>query len=278
MVTRTTQRSAPKPAPARVKRAGDAEKNAAEPTARRASKAGSGSTVRAATKPARGPAAKRPGKSGPARGRSAPAPTAIEVLRGDVLNFKRERILQEASSLFYERGYMQTTMDAIAERMGATKPFVYYHFQSKVEMLEEICERATADALAAAEQALVEPDTPPRSFEAFLRAFIRAALKNHEFVAVYFREEFSLPPAARDRINAMRRKISRRLRDLIADGVASGDFEVDDPGVTALVIAGMASYAFAWYRDSGRLGLDEVVEQIARMALRTVGASPAGAP
>jgi len=200
--------------------------------------------------------------------------SAIEELRGDVLNLKRERILREAAAMFYQRGYMQTTMDAIAERMGATKPFVYYHFASKVEILVEICERATADALAAAERALSTNASPSGKFEAFVRAFTREAMANHEFVAIYFREESSLPEDARVRINAMRKKISHRLRDLLATGVASGEFEVDDPGITALVVAGMSSYAFAWYREKGRLGLDTVTEQIVRMAMKVVGTRP----
>lgn len=201
--------------------------------------------------------------------------TAIEVLRGDVMNFKRERILQEAAALFFERGYMQTTMDAIAERMGATKPFVYYHFESKADMLVEICERATAQALEAAERALALDGPPTLKFEAFVRDFTRVALSNHTFVAIYFREEFSLPEAARARINQMRKALDRKLRGLIAEGAASGDFDVDDPGITALVVAGMSSYAFAWYRDTGRLGLESVVEQIVRMAVRMVARAPA---
>jgi AcrR family transcriptional regulator len=209
--------------------------------------------------------------AGTARATPARPQTAVQILRDDVLSFKRERILQEAAALFYERGYMQTTMDAIAERMGATKPFVYYHFQSKVEMLVEICERATAEALAAADQALSVEAPPLQRFETFVREFTRVALKNHAFVAIYFREEFSLPPEATERINQMRKTINRKLRTLLTEGRAQGDFEIEDPGVTALVIAGMSSYAFAWYRDKGRLELEHVTEHIVRMALKLVG-------
>jgi AcrR family transcriptional regulator len=229
---------------------------------------------------ARTPRARARTAAPPSRPPRADLRSGIEALRGDVLAFKRERILQEAAALFYERGYMQTTMEAIAERMGATKPFVYYHFESKTGMLVEICERATAEALAESERALQVEGSAARRFEAFVRAFTRTALKNHEFVAIYFREEFSLPEATRARINQMRKTLDRRLRALLAEGAASGEFDVDDAGMTALVVAGMASYAFAWYRESGRLGLEEATEQIVRMAVRTVAArtTPTRAP
>lgn len=191
-------------------------------------------------------------------------------LKDEVMNLKRDRILYEAAALFYERGFLQTTVDAIAERLAATKPFVYYHFESKVDLLVEICERGTGDALAAIDEALEGGGTPLEKFERFVRAFTKVALKNHEFVAIYFREEFNLPAEAMARIRAMRKAINRKLRSLLAEGVASGDFDTQDPGLSALVIAGMSSYAFAWYREHGRLDLEKVTDHIVQMALKMV--------
>lgn len=215
-------------------------------------------------------------RGGAVKTATARKPSAFESLRDDVLNLKRDRILYEAATLFYERGYLQTTVDAIAERLGATKPFVYYHFKSKVDLLVEICERATGDALAATDQALANQGTPLEKFEAFVREFTRIALKNHEFVAIYFREELNLPQDATDRIRVMRKSINRKLRNLLAEGMASGDFEVDDPGMSALVIAGMSSYAFAWYREQGRLDQEKVTEHIVQKALKMVRNSSPG--
>ena len=42
------------------------------------------------------------------------------------------------------------------------------------------------------------------------------------------------------------------------------------------MIAGMSSYAFAWYRDKGRLDLEHVTEHIVQMTLKLVRKS--GAP
>ena len=196
--------------------------------------------------------------------------SVAEALRDEVLNLKRDHILREAAALFYERGYLQTSVDAIVERLDATKPFFYYHFSSKADLLVEICVRATSDALAATEQAVSQGGAAGDRFVAFVRGFTRSALENHNFVAIYFREEFNLPSEATSRIHAMRKTIDRRLRTLIADGVEAGEFEVPDSGIAALLVAGMSSYAFAWYRDKGRLGMDSVVDQIVQMALKMV--------
>lgn len=201
-----------------------------------------------------------------------------ESLRDDVTTLKRERILREAAKLFFEYGYLQTSVDAIAERLGATKPFVYYHFNSKADILVEICERSNRDALAAAESAMSAQGSPRVRLEQFLREFTDVVLKQHQLVAIYFREQISLPKDAADRINHMRKLIDSHLSSLLREGIDSGDFLIEDPRMGALVIAGMSSYAFAWYREQGRLDQKEVTNRIVKMALKLVSASPSHRP
>ncbi|MFO1376347.1 MAG: TetR/AcrR family transcriptional regulator [Steroidobacteraceae bacterium] len=197
-------------------------------------------------------------------------PVARSALRDELFNMKRDRILAEAATLFYEQGYLPTTVSAIAKRLGVTKPFVYYHFHSKVDLLVEICERATRDALVAIEKAASMNVRPLEQYESFVRAFTSIVISNHAFVAVYFREELNLPVESAARINAMRKAINRRLVDLLTRGVRAGDFEVEDPGMSALMITGMASYAFAWYRGRGRLDPGTMTDEIVRMAIKLV--------
>lgn len=210
----------------------------------------------------------------------SPAKTAAgadrrgDSLRDYVTTLKRERILQEAARLFFEQGYLQTSVDAIAERLGATKPFVYYHFSSKVDILVEICERSNRAALAAADNAMSSRGSPRVRFEQFLREFTDVVLRDHQMVAIYFREQINLPADSAARINQMRKSIDERLTALLIEGIESGEFQIEDPRIGTLVIAGMSSYAFAWYRDDGRLDQQEVTDRIVRMALKLVSAAP----
>jgi len=52
----------------------------------------------------------------------------------------RERILRAAYALFYRKGFSRISMDAVAERAGVTKRTIYYHFQSKDEVVAEVLE------------------------------------------------------------------------------------------------------------------------------------------
>lgn len=188
----------------------------------------------------------------------------------DVRELKRDRILQEAAQLFYERGYAQTSVEAIAERFNATKPFVYYHYASKIDLLVEVCIRATSDALQAVESIDNESSDPETRLRAFVAAFSEVALRNHQFVAIYYREQATLPDATANEILDMRKSIERRLARLLEDGVASGDFHVTDVRMTARLILSMASFAFAWYRHGTEAELQDVVHKIEENAVKLV--------
>ncbi|MCG8489977.1 MAG: TetR/AcrR family transcriptional regulator [Sneathiellales bacterium] len=49
----------------------------------------------------------------------------------------RKRILEAANSLFYAEGIRAVSVDLIAERSGVTKKTIYYHFDSKDDLVAE---------------------------------------------------------------------------------------------------------------------------------------------
>ena len=77
------------------------------------------------------------------------APVVVHDIREAVSHLKRERIIAAAVDLFYSKGFGNTTLDAVAERMNVTKPFIYSHFKSKGELLAEICARGISASLEA---------------------------------------------------------------------------------------------------------------------------------
>ncbi len=50
----------------------------------------------------------------------------------------RDRILDAALALFAEKGYEATSMREIAEQLGMTKPALYYHFDSKEDIVRAL--------------------------------------------------------------------------------------------------------------------------------------------
>lgn len=198
---------------------------------------------------------------------------AGETLWDEVAGVKRERIIMEAANLFFERGYMQTTVDAIAERVGATKPFIYSHFKSKIDLLVAICERSNQDVLVVARKVSAQHLDATEQLAAFVREFIDVVLAQHHYVTIYFREQIHLPAVDAKRIANIRKQIDKKLQEILTKGKNEGVFQFDDLAMCSLVIAGMLSYAFAWYREGGRLSHEQIREHMLVYVLRVVNAA-----
>ncbi len=50
----------------------------------------------------------------------------------------KQRILQTARELFATKGVQQTSLQEIADRLGITKPALYYHFTSREDLVRSI--------------------------------------------------------------------------------------------------------------------------------------------
>ena len=193
-------------------------------------------------------------------------------IKDEVAALKRERTIAAAVELFYERGYENTTLDAVAERLGVTKPFIYAYFSSKAELLAEICGRGISSSLAAVDNALARGEGPTATLQILSENFVASVLDNQKHIAVLTREEKNLDPADYARINEKRRQFDHRLTALLRQGVEAGEFDVADPHLASLAIGGLVSWAYVWYRPAGRLSVPNLSAEMAKLILALAGA------
>ena len=74
----------------------------------------------------------------------------------------KERILETALELFAQSGYLGTSMNDIAKKLGITKAALYKHYTSKQEILDRIVERMNKMDYERAEEYKM-PETEPNS-------------------------------------------------------------------------------------------------------------------
>lgn len=209
-----------------------------------------------------------------------PAPSVREArgvtfsIRDQVIAFKREQIIEAAVDLFCENGYKQTTLDAVAKRLDVTKPFIYYHFEDKEKILEEICRRSIVRSNEALADALTTKGSPIEQLYSVTRTLTRSALEARLYTAIFFREQKNLSEEARVPLYEQHRAFDAMLTKLLKAGVRAREFVIEDPALASLAIAGMIGWAFNWYRPWGRLSPDEICDKMAAMVLRMVGANP----
>src|SRR5438093_9111596 len=77
------------------------------------------------------------------------------------------RILDEAQVLFSERGYVGTTVQQVADKLGITKAALYYHFpQGKAEIFVELLRRHLRRLHQGLERAVRSGETARERLEA----------------------------------------------------------------------------------------------------------------
>lgn len=104
----------------------------------------------------------------------------------------KERILEEALKLFAQSGYMGTSMNDIAAKLGVTKAALYKHYTSKQEILDNIVERMNQMDMERAKKY----EMPEGNMEEVVDGYKSTALdKIKQFTKVQFlhwtEEEFS---------------------------------------------------------------------------------------
>lgn len=88
----------------------------------------------------------------------------------------RARILAVALKLFAEQGYAGTSIRDIAQALGVTKAALYYHFDSKEEILHALTEPVITELRGLAERASADPaPAPERLLEAMVDILSRRA-------------------------------------------------------------------------------------------------------
>ena len=142
-------------------------------------------------------------------------------------------------------------------------------------MLAEICSRGIRASLDALNRAVASEGSASDKLQTLARDFMLAVMVNQAHIAIYNREEKHLSPEDGEAINGMRREFDRKFCALLNDGVASGEFVVDDVQLASLAIGGIVSWSYVWYRPEGRLSQAETADRVADLVMALVQCKPA---
>ena len=193
-----------------------------------------------------------------------------------VYEFKRELILHVACEQFYSRGYNATKIDDIADALSVTKPFIYYHFPSKIDILAQVCGRTTTMARALAEAAARDSTSPAARMRKFVREFVFRVIAERKFLAVYFREAKHLPEEIQASLLEDRRVFHTALSKLLETGRRAGEFHFIDRSITNQTLTGMGAWIFNWYSPEGLRSPEEVADIIVDLVMAMLRAEPQG--
>ena len=181
----------------------------------------------------------------------------------------RDQIVDAAARLFSLKGYEATSLDDIAGDLGTARSALYYHVAGKAE-LRALIQVKRARMLADEAEAIARGGG---SAAEKVAAFVRAHLHHFErfFPESRMWTQITTAPAVQDAVSeavhAEQKRIDANLREVIRTGIAAGDFRETDVSVAALGVIGLCNYITTWYRPDGRLGISQVADVFAPMAV-----------
>jgi AcrR family transcriptional regulator len=161
---------------------------------------------------------------------------------------RRERILDVATGLIAERGYAETSVDALARAAGVSPPVLYDHFPSKLALYEAVLDSHFANLRAIWARfppAELSDESVAASFDAWF-GYVEA---NPDAARILFREPSAAEAAA------VHRAVSERSRALVlrplahTPGAASLAASSPDLEMTWVVLRGVLQGLALWWVD-----------------------------
>lgn len=177
----------------------------------------------------------------------------------------RERILLEASRLFRHHGYAATTLREVADAAGIKAGSIYYHFESKEQILGEVLDKGIQAVIAAVRERV---EVLPKG--ASSRAKVAAAIEGHlwgllhhgDFTSANIRIYGQIPLPAKNRHRKVRREYADYWDALLDEALSRGELR-RDIGVTIarLFVIGALNWTVEWYNPQ-KGSFDGFVKQI----------------
>ena len=163
--------------------------------------------------------------------------------KGDI---RREKILETAEKLFFEKGFDHTSVQDILDELKLSKGGFYHHFPSKEAVMAEVCERRILSQLEQL-QTQLQADTirPIGKLNMILARVNLLECDTAEFAALMLKTCY-LDMDVRVRVQmqtTIREKLREPLADVLEAGAADGTFFVRSCEQTSRIVLRIAADA-----------------------------------
>jgi AcrR family transcriptional regulator len=176
---------------------------------------------------------------------------------------RREGILKVGAEVFGELGYHRTSLEEIADRVDLTRAALYHYFPSKDVLLSACLEYGAEQAISRLQQ--VFESTVGQSADARLAALIQTQLtiinSDSREVSRLFLNPMDWPETFRSQVKRMRDRHDKFFRNVISDGIASGEFNCIDVEVAHHCLHGAINYSAVWMRPQ-RTGMAKSIDHM----------------
>ena len=181
---------------------------------------------------------------------------------GDEPQTGRQRVLEQAAWLFQRQGYRETTLRDIAAASGMKAGSIYYHFDSKEQLLDAVLEtgieRITAEFVEAART--MPPGTPARErLRRHVLAHLEALYEHGPFTTSHVTVFKSAPDAVKALGVPSRDAYEQLWADLLDRFAADGLLRPDvDLALQRILLLSAANATLDWFDRNGPRTIEDL--------------------
>jgi AcrR family transcriptional regulator len=172
----------------------------------------------------------------------------------------RARILDAAAETLLTEGYSGAGLRDIAARANMSVASLYYHFESRDALVEEVLRvgrQLISDAVDARRAELGPGAGDLAHIRAMMRAHVESLAEQGAYTSAAMRLLGTAPPELHSRQLEAVREYGDLWRDLIAHGQKSGEVRSGlDPSAMRMFVIGALNSIPDWYRAGGITGPD----------------------
>ncbi|WP_026758455.1 TetR/AcrR family transcriptional regulator [Sediminimonas qiaohouensis] len=198
---------------------------------------------------------------------------AIKQSDDDLSKSERTRrsILATAARLFRYEGYYATTMRDIAQESGIEAGSIYYHFQSKDQILSEVLDLGVRQLYEKVREivrmAKTNPEDFRKTFALLIETHLTYLLTESDFTSANIRNYPMLPDEARAPHRDLRASYAGVWSDFLNEAKRSGQLR-SDISVTVIrqFILSAMNWTVEWY-DVDRYSVSILAERMSKLIL-----------
>lgn len=177
---------------------------------------------------------------------------------------RRYQIIKTAASLFATNGYYSTSLDEIARAVGIKKPSLYYHIDSKQQILREIV-RGIIEPLEEITTLSKSSLSPREKIKYIINTFVELHTERKECTAIYLNELKFLDRKSRNAIQQREKKVEQILQQILMEGANDESFRIGDVKTASYAILGACHWIYRWYESDDSLTPSQIAEELLKL-------------
>jgi AcrR family transcriptional regulator len=185
---------------------------------------------------------------------------------------RRKQLLEAAQEVFVAQGYHAAAMDDIAERAGVSKPVLYQHFPSKLELYLALLDRHCDKLVSSVRGALASTTENKQRVAATMAAYFDYVEHESGAFRLVFESDLTNEAAVRERTHRVTTECAEAIRDVIASDTGLSD---EESMLLAVGLSGVAQVtARYWLSTEGTIPRDAAARIVSQLAWRGIGNFP----